>query len=136
MIEKYYKYKIEYKDFVLLIKCGNFYEVIGNDALIIKNIFGYKLKQISSNFKCGFPLSGIKKVITHLQASSINYVIIEDKVIDACDYKEKNNYSVYEFDSNKIILNYIRIDRITTFLNDNVTSNNIENILNEMEKLI
>lgn len=35
MLEKYYKYKADYKEFIIFIKCGTFYECLGKDALII-----------------------------------------------------------------------------------------------------
>ena len=44
MIEKYYKYKYDYKDYVLFIKNGIFYDCLDNDALIINKLFNYKIK--------------------------------------------------------------------------------------------
>ena len=33
MLEMYYKYRVEYKDFLLFIKVGSFYELFDNDSL-------------------------------------------------------------------------------------------------------
>lgn len=45
MIEKYYKYKSKYQDYIVLLQIGAFYEVIGIDSLIINHLLGYKLKK-------------------------------------------------------------------------------------------
>ncbi len=81
MLEKYYKYKLDFRDYLILIKCGSFYECIDTDAFIINKIMGYKLKNLSSTFKVGFPVSIIDKVLNKLIESSINYIIVEDKII-------------------------------------------------------
>ena len=60
MLEKYYKYKLDYRDYLILIKCGIFYECIDNDAFIINELTGYKLKRLSNTFKAGFPINTIK----------------------------------------------------------------------------
>ena len=48
MLETYYRYRLEYKDFLLFIKMGNFYEVFDKDSLILNKLFGYKIKKIKS----------------------------------------------------------------------------------------
>ena len=62
MLEKYYKYKIDYKEYLILIKCGNFYECIDKDAFIMHKIFNYKLKKVSNTVKVGFPISNLNKI--------------------------------------------------------------------------
>lgn len=42
--ELYNKYKFDYKDYILLIKSGNFYICLNNDAIVMNNIFNYKIK--------------------------------------------------------------------------------------------
>lgn len=56
MLEKYYKYKVNYQNYLILIKIGNFYECLGNDALIINKVFNYKLKRVSNTLKLDFQL--------------------------------------------------------------------------------
>ena len=51
MLETYYKYRLEYKDFLIFIKIGNFYEVFDKDDLILNKLFGYKVKKIRGNIK-------------------------------------------------------------------------------------
>ena len=95
MLEKYYKYKIDYKNYLILIKCGNFYECINKDALIINKLFKYKVVRLSNNLKAGFPINALDKVLIRLDKEKINYIIIENKI------KKKNffnnNYLKYEF---------------------------------------
>ena len=56
MIERYYKYKIKYDNYIVMIKVGNFYEVIGKDSFIMNCLFNYKIKRISDSIKCVFLL--------------------------------------------------------------------------------
>lgn len=35
MLEEYYRLKMKYKEYILLIKVGNFYEILDKDAMII-----------------------------------------------------------------------------------------------------
>ena len=40
--EKYFELKEKKKEFIIIMKNGIFYNVLGKDCYIIKNIFGYK----------------------------------------------------------------------------------------------
>jgi DNA mismatch repair ATPase MutS len=133
MLEMYYKYRLEYKDFLIFIKIGNFYEVFDKDSLILNKLFGYKIKRIKDNIKVGFPISRIG-YITRL-IDNINYIVINnDKIIK----KEFNNnrYNEYDFDISNIILNGIKIDKIYNMLNDKITDNNFNNIITNIELII
>lgn len=136
MLEKYYKYKCTYKNYLLLIKCGNFYETIDRDALIMNIIFDYKIKKVSNTFKSGFPVIKIKDIVNKLKENDINYVVIDSEISEVYDLKEKNKYLEYDVDTNKVMLNYIRIDKIINYLNNHVLEKNIDDILCEMEKLL
>ncbi len=46
MLEKYYKYKLDYREYVLLMKFGIFYECIDKDAFILHKIMKYRLKRL------------------------------------------------------------------------------------------
>ena len=76
MLETYYKYRMEYKDFLLFIKIGNFYEVFDKDSLILNKLFGYKIKRIRETIKVGFPLNRLDYIIKLI--ANINYVVIDD----------------------------------------------------------
>lgn len=135
MLEKYYNYKIIYKDYMIFIKSGNFYELFEKDALIINKILGYKIKRFSKTFKSGFPISKINYVLNLVCENSINYVVIEEKEKIIKKF-EKNKYLDFYFDLDELMLKYLKIDKIINYLNDNILSENLMDILKEMEKLL
>lgn len=62
-----------YEENVLIIKQGGFfYNVSGNDALILNKHFGYKLYG-DDTVKTGFPVSGSETVFAKIDLLSINY---------------------------------------------------------------
>lgn len=134
MFEKYYEYKSKYKDYVIFIKAGTFYETLEKDALILSELLGYKIKRFSKSFKCGFPVSKIDDVLNVIKKNKINYLVIGNEV-SKVNFTD-NKYTKYNFDVNKILFNYLRIDKITKYLNDNVLDSKIDDILGEMEKIL
>lgn len=133
MLEKYYKYKVQYNDYIIFLKFGNFYEVFDNDCLILNKKFNYKIKRMKNNIKVGFPINKLDDILRLLD--DVNYVIIEkDKIVDIKEY-ENNKYNEYDFDINKVIFNFIRIDKIYNNLCERV-NNNLENILERIESIV
>lgn len=135
MLETYYKNKIKYKEFIVMIKFGNFYEMFDKDAVIASNILNYKLSKISDTVKCGFPISSLDKVLNLLKDKQINYVVIENNNVTNEQNFENNIYNSFDFDINNIKYNFLRINKITKYLNDNAY-NNISNLLERIEELI
>ena len=130
MLEMYYKYRIDYKGFIIFIKIGNFYEVFDKDALILNKIFGYKIKRIKDNIKVGFPISKIDNIISLI--GNINYIIIDKDIVEKKEFSD-NKYNEKDVDINNVLRNIIRTERINDYLSDNVLNNYlIENI----EKII
>ena len=134
MLEKYYKYKVRYNDYVLLIKIGNFYEIFDIDSLIMNQMFNYKLKPIKDTFKCGFPISSLDNVISTLDLNKVNYLVIDDDIKINKDFEE-NNYKNYDLNINILKYNYFRINNIINYLNDNIT-NDISDKLDLFEDII
>jgi len=134
--EKYYNYKLDYKNYILLIKSGNFYLALDNDAFIMSKVFNYKIKESTNLIKIGFPITSLTKVTERLNAEEINYLIInENKIIEKV--KQKNNkYSSYSFSHSNYSIYMGRINKITEILKSNIGSSKIENILSEIEKII
>ena len=58
LIDRYILIKNKYPNYIVLIKCGNFYNTFYNDALYINKRFGYKL----INNKFGFPIGVLDKI--------------------------------------------------------------------------
>ena len=133
MLETYCKYRMEYKDFLLFIKVGNFYEVFDKDSLILDKLFGYKIKRIKDSIKVGFPLNRLDYIIKLI--GNINYVVIDNTVVEKKEF-DNNKYKDYNFDINSIILNSIKIDRIYEELNNRLLDNNIENIITNIDLII
>lgn len=130
----YNNYKLNYKDYVLLIKSGNFYLSIDNDAIVMNNIFNYKVKESKNFIKIGFPILSLSKVITELDKLNVNYIIIDKEIITKQKNKT-NNYSKYMSKNNYIIyLN--RINNINEILKNNLNDNNISNVLDEVENIL
>lgn len=135
MLEKYYKYKVNYNEYIVLIKVGNFYECFNNDALILNSIFNYKIKRIKNSFKVGFPTSGIDGATKKLKELNLSYIIVNND--DIKEYNDDNNkYKNYNYNLDVINYNYMRVEKINNYLNDNILNDNISNILSEIEKKI
>ena len=136
MLEKYYMYKIKYKEYIIMLKYGNFYEILGNDALIINNLFGYKINKLSNTFKVGFPVSSINNVVSKLNNYNINYIVIDkEEIIKIRDF-EINNYNKYIFDETTLKYNLLVISEITKYLNDNLFDENITRKLEKIKEII
>ena len=129
MLEKYYKYKLDHRNYLILIKIGSFYECFDKDAFIINKLFNYKLKRINNNFKLGFPIKTIDKIILKLNEENINYLIIDEE-IEKKEFKN-NNYINYNFNMEEIFYNTLRVEKIIDYLNDNIY--NISDKLNKIE---
>ena len=112
--ERYTEYKRTYEKYILLIKSGNFYLGLNDDAVVLSSIFGFKILESKSFIKCGFPLSSLNKVINRLDRLEVNYIIIANGVVDKGKYK-KNSYDKYLVRSNYDGL-LDRINRINSFL--------------------
>ena len=62
---------------VLIIRQGGYYyNVSGNDALILNKYLGYKLYGVKK-FRTGFPVSAEKTVLKKLDTLEMNYDLID-----------------------------------------------------------
>lgn len=134
MLEKYYKYKLDYRNYIILLKIGSFYECFDKDALIINKLFNYKLKRINNSFKLGFPIKAIDKILLKLNEENINYLLIEEKIVKK-EFKD-NNYLKYNFNMEEIFYNTIRIEKIIDCLNNNLINKDFSIILEKIENII
>ena len=129
MLETYYRYRLKYEDYIIFIKVGSFYEVFDKDSLILNELFNYKIKRIKNNIKVGFPISKIDTIIKLI--GNINYVIV-DKEVKKIEFDD-NKYNEYNYDINKVILNFIKLERVYDYLIDNVLDTDL---LNNIDKMI
>lgn len=125
LIDTYYNYKLKYKEYVVLLKSGIFYECFNDDIGIIYSLFHYKIKNNGSNYVVGFPNNSLSKICNILENNNINYIIIDkDNIIDK--YKSKNNnYSKYYIDLNRLQYITYKIEDIYNKLNNKILDNNI-----------
>lgn len=63
-MEQYYQLKKQYKDCILLYQIGEFYEAMGNDALLMSKALGIILTKRGGKNFCGIP---VKALMTHLR---------------------------------------------------------------------
>lgn len=134
MKNKYDFYKLEYKNYIILFKCGNFYISINDDANIMNNILNHKIIDNGSFIKTGFPVSSLNKIIIELENKQINYLIIDNEIIHKMKFKN-NNYNNY-LTCNNYNLNFNRINLINKILKDNITNNDINNTLDKIERIV
>ena len=135
MLEKFYKYKVDYSEYIVLIKIGNFYECFNNDAFIMNNVFGYKPKRLKNSFKAGFPINRIDEVTNKLEKLDLFYIVVDNDIIKKYD-KGKNKYNDYNFNIDIINYNYLRIEKICSSLYDKMLDKDISNILNKIEDIM
>ena len=76
LTDVYKEYKKKYGKYIVMIKCGYFYEIYGDDAYIMSKIFGYKVKCVGGMDRVGFPINSYNKVINRLNRIKINYLVV------------------------------------------------------------
>ena len=95
----------------------------------------YKIIQTTNLIKIGFPINSLNKVLTELDNKTINYVVIDNEIIEK--QKQKNNqYSKYLTSYDKYQIYISRINKINEILKDNLTNKNISQIINNIESIL
>ena len=102
MIENYYINKLKYEDYLIITKYGNFYELIGKDALIMNKLFNYKLVKLSNIFKVGFPVNKLEENILKIDNLNINYIVFDKEKEIISKSFENNNYFKYKLNEEVI----------------------------------
>ena len=122
---KYKSIKMEYNDYLILIKSGNFYITFLEDAYILNYIFGYQIK----NNKVGFPIKSLDKVLETLKEKKINVLV--DNLNITCN---ENRYNDYLICSNK---NYIFEESLNNLFNEiKIVVNNDIKKVNEIRRMV
>ena len=68
---------------IIFRKSGNFYQVFDDDAIILHSLFKYKIK----DYRVGFPISSIDKVLEKLKEIHVDYKMGEEET-----HFKDNNY--------------------------------------------
>lgn len=132
-----------HKEYVIFIRVGNFFNCYGRDAYIVSDLFGYKINIIEDNiYNCSFPKSAYNKVISKLEQSKINYMILDKRNNYEIDEKDNNNnlnrYNEIYLKAKKEITKKMRIEKIHKYLlscDDEQIIFMIERIINERRKI-
>ena len=133
--EKFEFYKRTYIKYLIIIKSGNFYICINEDALILHKLFNYKIIELNNFIKVGFPLSNIDKIVNDIELKQINYIIVDEEIIQKQKYKNNQyNKNLLAYDNYQICIN--RINKISEILKNNIINSNIKNTLNQIEELV
>lgn len=88
-VDKYVNFKSKYKDYVIIIKSGNFYYSFGEDAYILKYFFNYQIR----DDKVGFPQNAKAKVKSVLNRHDVNVLEIIDDYAYVLETKNTNLYN-------------------------------------------
>jgi DNA mismatch repair ATPase MutS len=93
---KYLIHQKENPKFLNLQLIGKFYEAFGNDAYVLGNIMGYKVKvNNKGTAKSGFPVEALDKVINVLESKKVSYAVYH---ADEITHRKKfllNQYKKY-----------------------------------------
>ncbi len=133
MLEKYIKLKEKYPKSLIIIKAGNFYDCLNDDAIIINKLFNYKIKELSKYIRVGFPINSLNRVRTILTKYEINYITVDNNDITYSKFM-RNNYSKYCSNDYFIIKN--KINSINDILSNNILNPNIKDIVSSIEGII
>ena len=150
MLEDYLKLKETYPKSIALIKAGNFYECLNDDATIMNSIFDYKIIRLKKYIRVGFPISKINYITGILTNKEINYLTFEDGAIETEKFRH-NKYNDYFNDANcendnveeddfeTRLNNELALKKIKSInkeLHQNISNPKIIDILNEIERII
>lgn len=129
LIDVYNDMFIKYKDYVILIKSGSFYETFNEGAYVLNNLLGYKIKELKCGKRVGFPLVSLNKVINVLCQKKINYIVFEEEVKEKKKFN-KNNFSSFLSDID------LRIENIYISLKKMKGEKYFNFLLKEIEELL
>lgn len=91
MKQKDFRVKGRYKDYIVLVKSGNFRNAFYGDALIIHFLTGYSF----TNYHVGFPSKVLDKVLNRVRNLNINFILVYE-LDDIVKYEyPSNSYTFY-----------------------------------------
>ncbi len=91
MKDKYFVVKAQYRDYIVFVKSGSFWNTYYADAVIIHNIIGYVIR----NNRLGFPSKVLDKVLKRIRALSISYVLVYELEDIVVNKYVSNSYAFY-----------------------------------------
>lgn len=117
-------------DCLFLYKSGKFFNVFGDDGIIIHYLFGYKFVVYKNC--AGFPESALVKVTTKLDSEKISYKLYEKDTLIKDVKGVKNNYKKVLKNALKQMEMENRLDRLQSKL-DAFTIDDLEKVIEGIE---
>lgn len=133
--EVYEKSKSTYKDYVVLLKSGNFYISFNKDAIIMNNIFNYQIKQVKDYIKIGFPIISINKIMNELYLRKVNYIIIDNEIINKKKFSN-NSYKKNLLEKENYEIFLVRIKKINSILTNSLNNEELKKVLDDIENVL
>lgn len=133
--EVYEKSKSTYKEYVILLKSGNFYITFNKDAIIMNNIFNYQIKQVKDYIKIGFPIISINKIVNEFHLCKVNYVIIDNEIINKKKFSN-NSYKKYLLEKENYEIFLVRIKKINSILTNSLNNEKLKKVLDNIENVL
>jgi len=133
--ELYDTYKSNFENYIILIRNGNFFVCLNDDAMVMNEIFKYKMNESTNFIKVGFPATSLNRIRQVLINRNVNYIVYDKVIIDKQKFKN-NCYRDYlrPYTSYEIYLN--RIKMIDEILKNNLAHKDISKILSDIESLL
>lgn len=134
-------FKEVHPESLIMIKMGTFYHAYGKDSYILAYLFGYQVKKVQTNYStCGFPSSGLSKILSKLEELEISYIILNKsdnyEVEEEQNFKSKNKYNEMYNKSYSYVSKKNRIDSIYQFLLESITEERIKEKIVRIEEII
>ena len=119
------------KDLIELYRTGKFYNVFGDDAIIIHYLLGYKI--LATKGGTGFPESAYNKVVNALEENKISYISYNKEVLEENNnFSKHNNYKKYLKKGIENLSIEERINKLTKKI-DEMTLKDAEKVLKVIE---
>lgn len=80
-MKDYYNLKNKYKNSIVLIKVGLFYNIYNEDAIIIHNLTKYKLYNNNGIMCTSFTDKSIDLILSRLRSLNVGYIVKTNKEV-------------------------------------------------------
>lgn len=148
---QYDKFKAKYPEHIVLIQKGNFYIALYEDAELLSEICGFKIKEFTNNniSRCGFPVSSLEKNIKNINDKGHIIVVCDEKdeydeklgikkreVTQIQNVNEKTAKTQKKLNDKKPELNYSKLisEKISELDIDNTSPIDALNFLHELKR--
>jgi len=120
----------------LKVENGKFIHLYDNNAIVMHYVFGYKLNNKGSSYRCGFPKDNLYTVVDRLEDLFISYEVNEDKnVLRGTEFKDNDEYlNIYKGATKQLEVDK-KIDLLIQKINCLSVNQELEIVNNFLEEL-